>query len=511
MEQGSAGENDSPNPESRKTTGHTHLGRHTATYIVGSGIALLSGIIMLPVYTRALTPKDYGLLETALRFVGICMSIAFLGVRQGYLRFYFDSSSENWHKKLTSTTVIGVSLVSFTIMLPLVVAATWYAQRIGYGQFSLLNSLLLALWLAMEATYLLGLSYLQVRFKSTQFILMQASRLVLLLGLNFTFLHVFHMGLSGALAGNLIMSLVSGCVVGIGLLGWSGFHVSVPTLGSLVKFGLPYLPTAVLAYIVSNADRLSLIHFDFVATLGLLSLASKLGDMALSILATPVENIWMPYAFSVLNEPDGHRKIGLLFTRYVAFSLLIALVISLIAPLAIRLLASDQFQEASNLVPIIAIGCVFVNASCLADLGILVRKRTILKPLIFTAIAAIAVGLQFLLTPRFGLVGAVIATTVTSICQFVLISTVAGRLYKFTVGGGHMLSIILAAGLAFLSARWFTQQYPTILGYVLATVVAAAAYMSVVHCSGVATVATLWEQVKLILKFKVYPEEQRTP
>jgi O-antigen/teichoic acid export membrane protein len=475
------------------------LGRHTITYIAGSGIALLSGIILLPIYTHALSPKEYGLLETALRFVAVCMSVAFLGLRQGYLRFYFDSALDSWHKALTSTTVIGMSLVAFAIMFPIIAIAAQFSQRLGLGQFTMLQSLLLALWLAFEATYLLGLSFLQVRFKSTQFIFAQAARLTLMLGLNFTLLNVFHLGLGGALAGNFVVSLISGAVAGTLLLAWAGLKVSRPTLSGLIQFGLPYIPTAVFGYVINNADRLSLIHFNFLATLGLLSLASKLGDMALSILATPVENIWMPYAFSVLNEPTGPEKIGALFTRYVAFSILIALVVSLGASLAIDLLASDSFHDAAELVPLVAIGCVFTNVSCLADLGILVRKRTVLKPLMFGVVALIAVAMQLILTPRFGLLGAVVATTLTAICQYLIISTVAGRLYRFQVNSTRMLEIILAAGMAFLGGRWLIQTLPSIIGSLAAIAAAIAFYLAVMHFTGIATIGQLKAQLAQLL------------
>jgi len=486
-----------PDPRPPKTD--RHLGRHTVTYVAGSGIALLSGIIMLPIYTHALTPQDYGLLETSLRFVAICMSVAFLGLRQGYLRFYFDSTVEGWHKTLTSTSVIGVSVISFAIMFPIIAFVAHFTKPLPYGHFTLLTSFLLALWLAFEATYLLGLSFLQVRFKSTQFVAAQGARLLLMLGINYTLLNVFHFGLSGALAGNLAVSLLSGGVTAISLLGWAGIKISTPTLGGLVKFGIPYIPTAVFGYVISNADRLSLIHFDYLATLGLLSLASKLGDMALSILATPIENIWMPYAFSVLNEPKGAEMIGTLFTRYVAFSILVALVVSLGAPLAITVLTAGSFHDASELVPLVAIGCIFTNVSCLADLGILVKKRTILKPPIYAVIAAIAVSLQLLLTPKNGLVGAVLGTTLTAICQFLIISIVAGRLYRFKVNTKQMLVIVVSAGIAFLGCRWFMELVPLVPGSILAIVAAVAFYVAVMHFSRVFTYPQLKSQLLQLL------------
>jgi O-antigen/teichoic acid export membrane protein len=221
--------------------------------------------------------------------------------------------------------------------------------------------------------------------------------------------------------------------------------------------------------------------------------------MALSILATPIENIWMPYAFSVINEPNGAELIGTLFTRYVAFSILIALVVSLGAPLAISLLTAGSFHDASDLVPLVAIGCIFTNTSCLADLGILVNKRTVLKPVMYAVVAVIAVSLQLLLTPKNGLVGAVLGTTLTAIFQFLIVSTVAGRLYRFKVNTKQLLAIIVAASAAFLACRWFMQLVPSALGSIVAILAAVASYLAVMHFTGIATIAQLKSQLLQLL------------
>ena len=486
-------DNENPSNSSEQAAGKKaqtgmQLGAHTATYILGSGIAMLNGVVMLPVYTHALTPRDYGILETTLRFVSICMNVAFMGLRQGYLRFYFDRDDSRWHKTLTSTAILGVPLVALGIMFPiLVVAAHWFADRIGLEKIGLWTALMLSVWLTFEAIYLLGLSYLQVRFKSKQFILAQGSRLLMMLCVNVVLLNVFHLGLNGALLGNLAVSMASGGVFAALLLSWSGIKTSGPTLRELVKFGLPYIPTAFFSYVINNADRLALIHFGLLSVLGLLSLASKLGDMALSVLASPVENIWVPFAFSVKDSVDGAARIGRLFTRYMAFVVLIALTVSLAAPLALGILASHSYEGAARLVPIVAAGCVFGNLACLADLGILVKKRTQLKPVIMAVAGAIAVGLQALLIPRFGIVGAVIGTAATNVFLYLIVSTIAGRFYRFTINRAHVVWVAASALIVVLAGFWIESQFPSLWVSAICTAIGIVAYMAVIHWAHIMT------------------------
>lgn len=477
---------------------------HAMTYAIGSVIALVGGVILLPVYTRALTPAEYGLLETVLRFVNVCMVVAFLGLRQGYVRFFFDHKTDEWHKTLTSTTIIGVIAISTAIMFPLIAVGSIIARRFGVGfeELTPAASALLALWLAFEATYLLGLAFLQVGFKSRQFMFAQCARVVTLLGLNYSFLHFMGLGLKGALLGNLLASILSGGIAAMFFIKWTGIRMSTPTLKEMVSFGLPFIPTAVFAYVISNADRLSVIHFGMVASLGLLSLASKLGDMALSLFATPIENIWMPYAFAVRDEPDGPAKIGKLYTRYAAFSLLIVVLISLGAPLAIRILATSGYQDASQLVPIVAIGCLFTNLSCLSDIGILIAKKTKLKPYVFACTAIVAVILQLAFTPIAGVVGAVVATTLTTMVHYIVISTVAARYYRFTANPRDFLSMTLGAGAAFFAGKWVMALLPSIAGDILSILVGVIVYCLVVLQTRVVTVPEVLDALRQLLRKK---------
>jgi hypothetical protein len=50
--------------------------QHSLVYIIGSVISVVGGMLMVPVYTRALSPSDYGVLDTILRFVTMCIGVA---------------------------------------------------------------------------------------------------------------------------------------------------------------------------------------------------------------------------------------------------------------------------------------------------------------------------------------------------------------------------------------------------------------------------------------------------
>ena len=66
------------------------LGRHSFVYGVGNAIGIAGGFVLIPLYTHVLTTGEYGTLEMINRTADILMLIMFMGIRQAFIRFYFD-------------------------------------------------------------------------------------------------------------------------------------------------------------------------------------------------------------------------------------------------------------------------------------------------------------------------------------------------------------------------------------------------------------------------------------
>ena len=77
--------------------------RHALVYGAASLTTSLIGFLMIPVYTRYLSPADYGVLELlqlASNVISIIMAIGFSGA---VLRFYFQHDSEDDRREVVST------------------------------------------------------------------------------------------------------------------------------------------------------------------------------------------------------------------------------------------------------------------------------------------------------------------------------------------------------------------------------------------------------------------------
>src|ERR687885_1663240 len=68
--------------------------RHSAIYGLGSIVARILAVFLLPLYTRYLTPSDYGLIETLVALSAVLTALVAQGMKSAFFRFYFDSAEE---------------------------------------------------------------------------------------------------------------------------------------------------------------------------------------------------------------------------------------------------------------------------------------------------------------------------------------------------------------------------------------------------------------------------------
>src|SRR3982751_85695 len=96
--------------------------RHSAIYGLGSIVARIVGVLLLPLYTRYLSPSDYGLIETLVALSAVLTAVVAQGMKSAFFWFYFDSAEPErrllvirtafWYVLAASTSVsaIGIAL-----------------------------------------------------------------------------------------------------------------------------------------------------------------------------------------------------------------------------------------------------------------------------------------------------------------------------------------------------------------------------------------------------------------
>ena len=80
------------------------LGRHSAIYGIGGLVSRVIAVLLLPIYTRYLTPADYGKIETLLALTTVMGLILRAGITSAFFRFYFDVDDDAGRLRVLRTS-----------------------------------------------------------------------------------------------------------------------------------------------------------------------------------------------------------------------------------------------------------------------------------------------------------------------------------------------------------------------------------------------------------------------
>ena len=213
----------------------------------------------------------------------------------------------------------------------------------------------------------------------------------------------------------------------------------------MLRFGVPTMPAELSLYALNFIDRIMLVRFVGLAEAGLYSLAVKFSQVV-TVLVRAFSLAWPPLAYSIREDEDARRTYALIVTYFSLLAATLVLALSLEARWVARALAAPEFFDSYKAVPLVSTG---VTLYALFLVLVVVAGRVGRTGLNFpvTAFAAgVNVGLNLLLVPPHGLVGAGIALVGSYAAMLVLMYAVTRRWFPVPFEWGRLARIVLFAG-----------------------------------------------------------------
>jgi O-antigen/teichoic acid export membrane protein len=433
--------------------------KHAAVYGLAGLLVQAGGFVLLPLYTRYLTPADYGVLEVLSRMaetLGTCLM--FGGLRQALLTFYQQSAHEAERRQIVATML---SLLGTTILLG------GGLVLVGAGPLSgLLNRFthtgdapistgllrLAILAILLEPFSQAPLTLLQARIESVRFVAITVSQFVLRIALCVLFVKYLHGGVAGALASSVIIGAIFGLVLCMREMVRSPSRPNLQKLRGLLGFALPLVPGGLCFFILHHGDRFFLLRYSTMQDVGTYSLGYKLALAAVMFSLSPLYMVWSSQMYKAAQRDDAAVVFGTVITRILAAYLLVALALALFQDEVVRLLGGAAYAEASAVVAPVLLAYYFQSAASLMDAGLYVQHRTGIKLAVTLATTVVMVLMYALLIPPYRSMGAAIATLIGFAFLAVCTWAVLQRVFPIRYEWSRLASLLfLAIGLWLIS------------------------------------------------------------
>ncbi|HNH85601.1 MAG TPA: oligosaccharide flippase family protein [Solirubrobacterales bacterium] len=261
-----------------------------AAYTAASIISKLIAVALLPLYTRYLTPADYGAAEVMFSAVVAASIIIRLGVVEALLRFYYKQGEEPAAVVSTSfATLFWAGLISVIVLMPF--AGPISQLLLGESEPTLGRIAIVGLFVLTLSEYLLTIFRLDERARA----FFTVTMLSVLITIPVTVILVvpLDLGAEGLLAG----SYGTGLAIVLGLIFYNRRRLALapdrPLLKRMMAFGLPTMPAELSLYSLSFIDRILIARKLGLAEAGLYSIAIKMSQ-GIAVLVLPAARLLDP-------------------------------------------------------------------------------------------------------------------------------------------------------------------------------------------------------------------------
>jgi O-antigen/teichoic acid export membrane protein len=418
--------------------------RHSAVYGLGSIVARVLGVLLLPLYTRYLSPSDYGLIETLVALSAVLTALVAQAMKSAFFRFYFDSA-EQGRRYLVVRTAFWYVLAASTAVLALGITL---AQPISWLLFDtrshseLVIAAFIGLWAAMNYEQMTSL--FRVEQRSGSYVAATLANVALTIAATVLLVVVFDKGPLGVLVGNFTGTLIVYAALLVHSRHALGLQFDRTLYREMNRFGLPLVPSALALWLTNFSDRFFLVKLSNAHEVGLYSIGVRVAS-AIVLLLTAFRMAWPAFAYSIEDDREARRTYSFVLTYVVFVCCWLALGLGLLAPWILKLITTEPFYPAANVVAPLAFGVAAFGAYVVVQIGTGRARQTRANWLVTGAAALVNVVLNLALIPSYGRTGAAIAMVSAYTFLFVAMAWRAHRVFPVAYQWRRVATLALAA------------------------------------------------------------------
>lgn len=390
-----------------------------ATYGALSVLTKVLNFLVFPFIIARLSVAEWGELDLVFNFSGLITVLLTLSLESYIQRIWYEEGNRVV-LMFSSWTLIGILSLSLFLIALLVVS---------FGFLSVVYALIFISGLAVALT-VIPLQVLRMEER-----LFTYSGIVLLQILTFV-LGVILLDYFSGLSVLNVMVCYFGSFVLIFLLLALFFLKSYEfgldwfSLKPALKYSLPLLPTVVSGWILKQTDRLLILKFLDIESMGIYGAAVKVSSLVL-ILIQSFKLAWGPTAMKSLTLNNKENSNRLVLTTSIVYISVSCIVIGFLYSNINWIYKILEFPAAyyigAKLVWILSLVLAIRGYTSIINIKVLIAKKTIINLILYMLGFTLTISISWILIPRLGLSGSVYGSVVGE--SFVLLGFLVYNYY----------------------------------------------------------------------------------
>lgn len=444
-------------------------------FSIGQWVAALISFITIPITTWLIIPEEFGKASMFTLAFNLLLNIALLGADQGFVRMFYEKE-EKKRRNLLWEALLPSLFIGFVIFI--FIGIFW--KSLSFVLFGGSNHFFSILLLGL--TILIGtvqrFATLAVRMKKRG---IAFSTLIVINGVTnatFTILYAlffsrtFYAVIVGLFFSHIITSILA---IHFEKELWFGkFKIELSSIKSIVRYGIPFVPTFLITWLFQSIDRLALRNYTDFTEIGLYTAAFKVVAV-MNLIQIGFTTFWTPTSYEHYENNPESTGIFEKTSLFISAAMFTFGMLVVVFKDAIFLLLESSYRQAAGISSFLILMPIMYTASEVTVVGINFKKKTYWHMLIATISAGANIFSNLMLVPIYGAKGAALSTGISYIIFFGMRTIISKRLYKVNYHlGKFWFSTAIFVVVAFINTfvnSLFLQVFSAVIGLILILIV----------------------------------------
>src|SRR5579872_227989 len=428
--------------------------RHASQYMMASVVAALFGFLGTAMFTRLLSPSEYGIYVIGVGIAGFASAVLFTWIRVSVMRLQSEGGQRDLRR--TALAAYGISAA----VAPLLIFVVPHLAHRDWREVG--GAIVLALGIGLVE---MGQEIMRARFQVREFVLGAVLRTVVSFGFCLAAIELGWGGF-GLLAGTALSYFVTAAFSARTIWRAPLAKTDFSELRLFFRFGTVFTITALIYTFQCSMDRLFLAWHSGEALSGLYGASADLTRQIIQMPAGSLAAAAFPIAVNSLAQHGASRaKAQLQYFGEMLLAILIPamLGLSLTTPYLVSFLLGPAFRDAAvSVVPMLAAGWLF---QCITQYYVHVSFHLAKRPewSLLQGLTSVVINIICIwpLTDAWGLQGTAASFLISEMCG----TAVGMVLTRFAYPLPHLLRplarTLLASGLMAGAVLGLEQMLPT--------------------------------------------------
>lgn len=384
---------------------------NTIIIAIGKLGTQIISFILLPLYTNALTPAEYGTYDFWITLSTFLLPIITLMMEESMFRFLIDANTQRDKKRIITATVFYTTwgTILFSVIALIVMAIMHYEYAVAFLLFIISN-------------ILIGLSNAiargngKVKLYSLSNFILGVSTIIL----NILFIVVFKLGAVGLLWANTVANSLTAIAI-FAMLNLKKYvsrkYLNKNTLSEMIRYSIPLVPNNLSWIIISLSDRLMLNLMNGTEANGLYSIANKFPNIVYTCYGF-FSTAWKESAARILQQDNKEKYYNGIYRDVRNFLHAVVLGLIAIMPFAFSIFINESYNDAYMYIPILTIAIYYTNMSNFYGGIFTAYKDTKIMGSTTIVAAVLNIVINLIFIPMFGIYAASFSTLISNIVVY---------------------------------------------------------------------------------------------